>query len=334
MANGGPHVVAYVSRSKVTDWNRLMNPRTCKAFPFVYGSNDKNVFAATVKAGSVLWVISATPDDRPPSLLAKLNVIGRLDDSNEETFGVPEAVARTFRSKYDYIAVGDSNGSRFYGYNNASCALLGVVLKWVREERTLSGEQPCPQGTCIWKSSYAVPLNRPASIVSDPKPLIDLHAGAEKCIFISWKRSDNWTRRASIRKLAYALADEGISVWLDGLAFPPSIALRTKVDPDSDLIKRLLNYGYKHCKGLLAIETKAYGTKGISANWTEMEWTGNLDADKSPCPPPFRWIYRFDESPFLAKFVQAHNRLMSDMEWHGVAKEIRGEMEASVSQDE
>lgn len=333
MADGAPHVVAYVSCSKVTDWKRLMNPRTGKAFPFVYGSNDENVFDATVKTDSVLWVISATPDDRPPSLVARLNVIGRLDHSGKETFGIPEAVACTFRRKYKYIAVGDSNESRFYGYNNASRALLGVVLKWVHEERTLSEEKPCPQGTCIWKQSYAMPLNRPATILGDPKPLIDLHAGAERCVFISWKRRDNWARRAGIRKLAYALADEGIFVWLDVLVFPPSIALRTKVDPDSDLIKHLLNYGYKRCKGLLAIETRGYGTKGISGNWTEMEWTGNLDPDESPCPPPSRWIYRFDESPFLSTFVQVHNRVMSGMDWSDVAKKIRDEMEASVLQD-
>lgn len=328
--DGRPHVVAYVSRSKITDWKRLMNPRTGKAFPFVYGSNDENVFAATVKEGSVLWVIGATPDDRPPSLIARLNVIGRLDAPGEPTFGVPGGVVRTFRKKFKYIAVGDSSESRFYGYNNASRALLGVVLKWVDNERTLSGDKPCPQGTCIWKPSYATPLNRPATIVSAPRPLIDLHAAADRCVFISWKRSDNWTRRASVRKLAYALADEGIFVWLDVLAFPPSIARRTKMDPDSQLIQRLLNYGYKRCKGLLAIETEEYGKKGISGNWTEMEWTGTLDADELPCPPPFRWVYRFDESTFLANFVPVHNRLMSDMEWHEVAKIIRGEMEASI----
>jgi len=74
-----PHVVAYVSRSKITDWKRLMSPRTGKAFPFVYGSNDENVFAPMVKEGSVLWVIGASPDERPPSLVARMNVIGRLD---------------------------------------------------------------------------------------------------------------------------------------------------------------------------------------------------------------------------------------------------------------
>jgi hypothetical protein len=326
----GPHVVAYVSRSKVTDWKRLMSPRTGKAFPFVYGSNDENVFAPTVKEGSVLWVIGATPDDRPPSLVARLNVIGRLDPPGEETFGIPHGVVRTFRKKFHYIAVGDSNKSRFYGHNDASRALLGLVLKWVHRERTLSGEKPCPQGTCVWKPSYATPLNRPATIVSDPKPMIDLDASADRCVFISWKRSDNWTRRASIRKLAYALADERVFSWLDVLAFPPSIALRTKVDPNRALIRRLLKYGYKHCGGLLAIETKEYGNKGISGNWTKMEWTGNLDVNEPPCPPPLRWVYRFEESAFLANFVQVHNRLMQDIEWSEVAKNIRGEMDSSV----
>lgn len=327
--DGGPHVLAYVSRSKVTDWKRLMNPRIGEAFPFVYGSSDENVFAEMVKEGSVLWVICATPDGRPPSLVARLNVIGRLDPPGEETFGIPEPVVCAFRKNFDYIAVGDRSESRFYGYNNASRALLGLVLKWVHEERTLSGQEPCPQGTCIWKPSFATPLNRPAMIVSDPNSLIALHAAADRCVFISWKRSDNWTRRASIRKLAYALADEGIFTWLDVLAFPPSIALRTKVDPDAELIQRLLHYGYERCKGLLAIDTKNYGTKGISGNWTEMEWTGNLEVGKLLSPPPFRWVYRFDKSMFLNNLVQEHD-LMTCMEWHEVAKKIRGEMEAHV----
>lgn len=330
----GPHVVAYVSRSKVTDWKRLMSPRAGKTFPFVYGSNDEKVFASMVKKGAVLWIIGATPENRPPSLVARLNVIGRLDPPGEETFGIPEGVVRTFRKTFNYIAVGDSSESRFYGYNDASHALLGLVLKWVHEERTLSGEQPCPEGTCVWKPSYATPLNRPAMIVSDPQPLIDLDEAANRCVFISWKRADNWTRRASIRKLAYSLADEGIFAWLDVLAFPPSIALRTKVDPDRALIQRLLNYGYLHCKGLLAIETKEYGNEGISGNWTEMEWTGNFDANKPLCPPLLRWVYRFEESAFLANFVQKHNRLMQDIEWSEVAKNIRDEMDSRFSPHE
>ena len=48
------------------------------------------------------------------------------------------------------------------------------------------------------------------------------------------------------------------------------------MDPDAKMIQRLLNYEYKRCKGLLAIETKEYGNKGTSGNWTEMEWTGNV----------------------------------------------------------
>ena len=116
---------------------------------------------------------------------------------------------------------------------------------------------------------------------------------------------------------------------MDVLAFPPSIALRTTVNLDPELTRRLLRYGYERCKGLLAIDTKNYGTKGIKGNWTEMEWTGNLEAGKPLSPPPFRWVYRFDKSVFLTNLVQKHD-LMTSMEWHEVAKKIRGEMEAHV----
>lgn len=112
-----------------------MIPRTGNAFPFVYGSRDKNVFAKKVKKGSVLWVIGATSDKRPPSLVSKLHVIGRVDDPGGETIGVPEAVLRSFRDQFKYIAVGDPSESRFYGYNNASRVLLSLVLNWVRKER-------------------------------------------------------------------------------------------------------------------------------------------------------------------------------------------------------
>lgn len=330
------HIVAYVQRSKITDWKRLMDPGPGKAFPFVYGSRDSNVFAEYAKEGAVLWVIGATPDDRPPSLVAKLHVIGRVDDPSGKTYGVPPSVLRAFRKErknkkpFKYIAVGHPKHSRFYGYNNASRALLSLVLKWVYEPRTLSGELPCSRGTCTWKPSYATPLNRPALVVSDPKPLEDLDRAAAHSIFISWKRHDNWERRKSIRELAYALADEGLFAWLDLFAFPPSIALRTKLDPNAELIERLLRYGYIRCKSLLALETANYGKKGIKGNWTEKEWTGKLDGDKPPCPPPFRAVYRFESSAISADLVQKHDCLMSDMEWSDVAKVIREEMDARV----
>jgi hypothetical protein len=321
-----PHILAHVNLSKVTDWKRLMNPPTGKAIPFVYGSNDGNVFAEMVREGSVLWVISATPDRRPPSLVAKLDVIGRLDDAAGETFGIPASVRHAFMKRFKYIAVGDPEASRFYGYNNASRALLSLVLKWVRRERTLSEQLPYPQGTCIWRPSYATPLNRPAGIVGDATPLIDLHRAAVRCVFISWKRKDNWSRRASIRRLAYALADEGLFVWLDVLAFPPSIALKMKVDPDARLIRRLLRYGYEQCKGLLALETAAYGSKGLKANWTLKEWNGKFEKNRPARPLPFRAVYRFDSSKASARLVQKRDRFMSGMEWAGVAKIIRDEM--------
>ncbi len=103
--DGSPHVLAYVKRSKVMDWKRLMIPRSGKAFPFDYGSSDKNVFAKKVKKDYVLWVVGATSDKRPPSLVAKLHVIGRVDDPGGETFGVPEAVLRSFRDQFKYIAL-------------------------------------------------------------------------------------------------------------------------------------------------------------------------------------------------------------------------------------
>jgi hypothetical protein len=102
------------------------------------------------------------------------------------------------------------------------------------------------------------------------------------------------------------------------------------VDPNAELVERLLRYGYEQRKGLLALETANYGKKGIFENWTDKEWTGRLDDDKPPCPPPFRAVYRFDSSAISANLVQKHYRLMSDMTWNKVAKIIRDEMDVRV----
>ncbi len=336
LTGGVNHVIAYVQRSKITDWKRLMDPGAGEAFPFIYGSRDRNVFAKYVKKGAVLWVFSGTPDGRPPSLVAKLHVIGRADDPDGETYGVPPSVLCAFRKEhkgrrlFDFIAVGHPTLSRFYGHNNASNALLSVTLNWVHTTRTLSGEPACPGGTCTWQSSYATPLNSPARVVSDPKPLEDLHRAAAHSIFISWKRRDNWKRRKRVRELAYALADEGLFAWLDVFAFPPSIALTKKVDPDADLIDRLLRYGYERCNGLLALETTNYGRPGILGNWTEMEWTGQFDPDQPPSPPSFRAVYRFKSSPVSANLVQNNDRLLSGMAWPEVAKIHRTEMDERI----
>lgn len=322
-----PNILAYVSRSKVTDWKRLLNPRIGEELPFLYGSNDGNIFSKAVKKGSVLWVISATPDGQPPSLVARLVVVGRLDGPDGEAYGVPEPVARAFRKSFAYVAVGDRLLSRFYGHNDASRALLGLKLRWVNKERTISGQKPCPRGTCTWKSSFSIPLNRPAVIVGDLKPLTDLDAASDRCVFISWKRSDNWTRRASIRNLAYALAAEGVFVWLDVLAMPTSVALRTRVDRDSEMVRSLLHYGYERSKGLLAIETENYGAKGISENWTAMEWTGNLAHSSQASAPDFRWLYRFEKSLFLDDSLRDQN-LMKAGSWRELAEKIRDEMDS------
>jgi hypothetical protein len=195
----------------------------------------------------------------------------------------------------------------------------------------LSGQAPCPQGTCIWHSSYATPLNRPALVVSDPQPLEDLAQAASSSIFISWKRRDNWKRRVQVRKLVYALADQGLFVWLDVFAFPPSIALSQKVDPNAELINRLLRYGYQRCNGLLALETSNYGVPGILGNWTEMEWIGRFDPDTPPKPLPFRAVYRFESSLVSANLVQDNDCLLSDRPWLEVARVIRAKMKERSS---
>ena len=73
------HVIAYVERGVITNWKRLTDPGEGEPFPYIYGSDDKNTFEKHVQAGSVLWVVSSTPEGCPPSLVAKLHVIGRAD---------------------------------------------------------------------------------------------------------------------------------------------------------------------------------------------------------------------------------------------------------------
>lgn len=327
------HVLAYVKRSVITHWKRLMNPLTGGPFPFIYGSNDGNVFDNYVKEKSVLWVIGASPDKRPPSVVAKLEVIGRADQTPSKEFNIPKKVLQVFKDKWDYVAIGHPTNSRFYGYNNASCALMSLVFRWVHTERTLSREEPCPEGPCTWKSSYSTPLNSPAIIVNEPTLLYDLDRAAQRSVFISWKRGDNWHRRKDVRELAYALADMGLHAWLDVLAFPPSIALKTKVDPKKEIVKCLLRYGYERCHGLLALETKEYGKPGISENWTKMEWTGQFGDKKIAHPLPFHAVYRYDPSEYLQNLDENNIKCMSDLDWRDVAKIVHDEMEKRVPLD-
>lgn len=315
------HVIVYVKREVITHWKRLMDPREKKPFPFIYGSDDKNSFAKYVKAGSVLWVVSSTTEKRPPSLVAKLNVIGRADITCK-SYDVPMKVMKVFRDLYKYVAVGDPLQSRFYGYNNAGPALLSLKVQWGQgKPKPLNSG-----GTRKWKGDYGRPLLRPARVASDPQPLFDLERNAAHSIFISWKHFGNFRRQQDIRKMAYALADAGIFVWFDKFALPSSPSLKKHVFTDKALLERLLWYGYTRCKGLLAFESGYYGTPGKEGNWTKMEWTGEFGEEEDPVPRPMKWVYQFEPSEEFAKWREDGKDLQVEKGWTELAREIKAEM--------
>ncbi len=267
-----PHAIAYVQRKRITDWKRLVLTHTTPAF--VYGSNDSRVFAKLPK-GSILWIVSSIPG-RSPELVARLEV-AKVRCRQCPELGVNENLLRHFK-EFKWIATGTSN-SRFFGYNDAGPALMKTVF-----ERTTGETWRLPNPAGGWQSRYGSLLQRPTllHITITGKagrrplsPLEKLAASADHSVFISWKWKDHV--KSVPLNLAHALAEQGVMVWLDHLALPDSRALK-KIQKDKDRLERLLRYGYRQCKYLLAIDSKNYGnaSPGSAKNWTLREWNGSI----------------------------------------------------------
>jgi len=268
-------VVCYVQRQRITDWKRKILTRADSAF--IYGSNDELVFAK-LQPSDVLWIVAPVPN-RPPEIVARLNleiVSHRADPALE----VSEKLLGKFPN-FKWIARG-GEGSRFFGHNNAERAFLQAEFQTSTGKRWRFADQ-----SSGWQSQYGQRFQRPTEICPPGAELFRQIAEAP-AIFISWKWKDN--RKRVIHSLAFALADQGFTVWLDKLAMPASESLDRMVENFPEALQRLLQDGYQHSAILLAIGTRRYGkiTKNSAKNWTEEEWNGALD----PAHPIQRRIFR------------------------------------------
>lgn len=273
----GIHVVCYVRRNIITDWKRLVVTHAEPAF--VYGSNDDRVFGRYLNSGGILWVVASIPK-YSPELVARIKVrkvVSSKDVSSLAILGVSSRLLRHFQ-QFKWIAVGEGD-SEFFGHNFASDVLLRTPF--VRR----GGARLLDEQATQWSGHIGAMLQRPALVYTNEHPgaafLENLAERARRSVFISWKWADN--SRITIRNLAYDLAREGIVVWLDQLALPASKAL-DKVVSDSEVLRRLLRYGYTRCQTVLAVESKNYGiqTPGSDRNWTMDEWSGSLKRDNPP----------------------------------------------------
>lgn len=290
----GEHLVAYVRTSKVTDWKRLALLYERDGTPaFVYRSDDDVTFAEHAKEGAVLWIIESHKD-APPSLVARLQVVGQLHaklrvDVLEVTgnANVPNGMLLDFEygRKLRWYAVGDPNCSRFFGHNDVSGALI---------ETDLEGEPARWQGAREWAPRFGQRLQRPRRLRSGQESLEKFAEDlAERSVFLSWKHCNFKERHHEIRALVRALADNNIECWWDQLALPRSRALN-RLTKDPDLLKRLLDYGLAESQVLLALGSQDWGkpsSRDSSRNWTLGEWEGSQVqfAYEIDGPPELGW---------------------------------------------
>ena len=270
-------VLCYVQRKRITDWKRLVLTHDSPAF--IYGSKDDRVFASRLSEGSILWVVSSIPG-RNPELVARMELAGVWEREDPKLKVSPDLL-RHFR-EFKWIAKGTSN-SAFLGHNDAGPALVRTVFERASGSTwTLAGQQS------DWRAEYGSRLQRPTVIHIPPEgsppqdvirtiPLQELSDSARRSVFISWKWRDN--HKTIPLSLAYALAKNGLMVWLDLLALPRARALKL-VQRDEAKLERLLRYGYGQCVCVLAIDSAKYGTqtRESAANWTLKEWNGELNS--------------------------------------------------------
>jgi hypothetical protein len=280
------HVVLYMKRKFLLRWKRIVLIPDKPAF--LYGSSDDTVFARRVGSGTTLWIVSPGPDKRRPVLVATMEV-DRLAEIKcgkaHPDLGVrPEILNRFVQEGYRWIASGPEKAGAYYGYNEAGEALrkttFGLGKPWTLSQRGdvwINGFYRCFQGPRAVAAKSLV-----AGVGSGIKPLQSLAGTAQHSVFISYKWGDGVKRK--VRAFTLALAKNGFMPWLDTFAFPRAGYSREfKRDPDR--LEKLLRYGYKRCKAVIAIGTPHYGEmtpKKGNKNWTEREWSGELWVHKRP----------------------------------------------------
>lgn len=269
------NVVCYVQRARITSWKRLVFQG--KEPLFIYGSKDQLVFK-NLKKNDNLWIISSIPN-RPPELVAHL-VIQIVAPYGDSKLKISEENLKPYR-EFKWIARGNKE-SKFFGHNDATNALLNTIFCNPKgKPRILSDNKS------KWQGQFGKKLQKPTLIypkgimfnnqVSPGATLFEkIESHLEHSIFISYKWNDHIKRLA--RSLAYNLAEKGYMAWLDQLALPMTRSSKN-INPDEVLLERLLQYGYKHSRFVMAIDSKNYGkaTNDHKQNWTLKEWSGELD---------------------------------------------------------
>ena len=271
------HLVAYVRWSIISRWKRLVLKYICEGKPtFVYGSNDDRQFDSFARDGATLWIVASHPD-YPPTLVAKLSGVARIDESRKST--IPPRLLSELKplgqgKEYRFKVLGDQE-SQFYGHNDAmpvlsELALLGKDGSVLKE----AGEAWIPR-------KHGNMLQRPHRI-DNASPLTTYADKLQRqTVFISWKHCDikgrkheNLRKRNYVREFISELNKEEIAVWLDEFALPN---YRPKT-VDDNLMKLLLEQGLVQSRVVIAVASDQYGCRSAdsTANWTKQEWQSKL----------------------------------------------------------
>ncbi len=266
------HLLANVRWSVIGQWKRLLLKHTHRGSQvFVYGSNDDQQFKQSARDGAQLWIVS-TPPGFPPTLVARLTDVQRIDASHDA--GVCDDLLADLKepgkggSEYLFKVKG-GRGSRFYGNNDASTALEHTTLLGQGGTLKAAGEEWVPR-------RHGVMLMRPKRL-QDADALKALATDAlHRAVFVSWKhcdkdgqRPDHVARRRAVRELVRELNRRGVAVWLDELALPNFKPHTT----DDALMESLLRVGLHESRVVAAVASDCYGTRSPESdvNWTAME---------------------------------------------------------------
>lgn len=242
----------------------------------MYGSNDDRQFDSFARDGAILWIV-ASHRDYPPTLVAKLNTVERIDESRKST--IPPGFLWELKplgkgKKYRFKVLG-AQGSQFYGHNDVMPVLNEFVLlgndgKIVKEE----GE--------LWNPrKHGNMLQRPHRI-DNACPLTTFADNLlRQTVFISWKHRDikgrkheNLRKRNYVKEFVRELNKAEVAVWLDEFALPN---YRPKT-ADDHLMKLLLEQGLEQSRVVIAVASDQYGCRSADSttNWTKQEWQSKL----------------------------------------------------------
>lgn len=271
------HLIAYVQWSIISRWKRLILKYACDGKPtFVYGSNDDRQFDRFARDSAILWIV-ASHRDYPPTLVAQLKNVERIDESQQSTTppGLLSDLKPPGQGKRYRFKVRGAQGSRFYGHNDVLPALNGLALlgndgKTVKE----AGEEWIPR-------MHGNMLQRPHRV--DDASTLETFADKLKrqTVFISWKhcdvkgrKHDNLRKRNYVKEFARELNKEDVAVWLDEFALPN---YRPKT-ADDNLMKLLLRQGLKQSRVVIGVASDHYGCRSADSttNWTKQEWQSKL----------------------------------------------------------